>query len=60
MKLTEIMLGLLKILGYLWTFGWFSFSMRYAAAFQFETGPLSKFEPLGFSLINLIVEKMRQ
>lgn len=32
--------------------------MRYAAAYQFESGPLSKFEPLGFSLIGLVLTKM--
>jgi hypothetical protein len=50
--------GLLKLLGYVWTFAWISFSMRYAAAYQFESGPLSKFKPLGFSLIHFVSTKL--
>lgn len=50
-KLT-VYLDLWKILGYLWTFFWISLSMRYAASYQFESGALSRHEPLGFSIID--------
>ncbi|TVY81892.1 Acetyltransferase sirH [Lachnellula suecica] len=46
---------LLEIIGYLWTFGFISFSMRYAASYQFETGGLSHYEPLKYSLIDWMV-----
>jgi hypothetical protein len=51
---------MLRMLGYVWTFAWISFSMRYAAAYQFESGPLSKFDPLQFSLIQSVIAKMSQ
>lgn len=47
--------GLLRCLGYLWTFGWISFSMRYAARYQYEHGALSVYKPQRFSLIGFVV-----
>jgi hypothetical protein len=48
----------LKIMGYLWTFAWISWSMRYAASYQYETGALNHYEPLEFSVINLVAGKI--
>jgi hypothetical protein len=42
--------------GFAWTFAWFSFSMRYAAANQFESGPLSEFKPLKFSVLQTVAK----
>ena len=53
-----VKIAMLKIFGYLWTFGWISYSMRYAASYQFETGPLNHHEPLKFSPIDFIVSKL--
>ena len=48
----------LKIMGYLWTFAWISWSMRYAAAYQYETGAMNHYEPLKFSVVDLVAGKM--
>ncbi|CZT52371.1 uncharacterized protein RSE6_13703 [Rhynchosporium secalis] len=45
---------LLKCLGYLWTFSWISYSMRYAARYQFEHGALSVYDPFRYSIINYL------
>lgn len=45
-----------KMVGYLWTFAWISFSMRYAARYQFESGPLSVHEPLNYSFISWVMK----
>ncbi|KAL2063760.1 hypothetical protein VTL71DRAFT_5565 [Oculimacula yallundae] len=51
--------ALLKCFGYVWTVSWISFSMRYAARYQFEHGALSVHEPLKYSLIDLLIVRDR-
>jgi hypothetical protein len=34
--------------------------MRYAAAYQYETGALNHYEPLQFSVIDLVAGKIRR
>ncbi|KAH7403094.1 hypothetical protein BKA64DRAFT_641113 [Cadophora sp. MPI-SDFR-AT-0126] len=50
---------LLKCFGYFWTVSWISFSMRYAARYQFEHGALSVHEPFKNSLIDFLVGKLK-
>ncbi|PVH77325.1 hypothetical protein DL98DRAFT_534917 [Cadophora sp. DSE1049] len=50
---------LLKCFGYFWTVSWISFSMRYAARYQFEHGALSVHEPFRNSLIDFLVGKLK-
>ncbi|KAH6702910.1 hypothetical protein BKA61DRAFT_704299 [Leptodontidium sp. MPI-SDFR-AT-0119] len=50
---------LLKCFGYLWTISWISFSMRYAARYQFEHGALSVHEPFKNSLIDFLASKVK-
>lgn len=57
-SLADYALGLLKCFGYLWTVSWISFSMRYAARYQFEHGALSVHEPLKHSLIDFLASKI--
>ncbi|KAK0128104.1 hypothetical protein ONS95_000089 [Cadophora gregata] len=51
--------ALLKCIGYFWTISWISFSMRYAARYQFEHGALSAHEPFKNSLIDILVAKLK-
>jgi hypothetical protein len=45
------------MMGYIWTFAWISWSMRYAAAWQYEAGALSVYEPWRFSAMDLMVRR---
>ena len=52
-------LAFLKCFGYIWTVSWISFSMRYAARYQFEHGALSVHEPFKTSFIDYLVAKIK-
>lgn len=49
--------GFLKVVGYVWTFSWISFSMRYAARYQYEHGALSFHGPLKLSLVDSLIRE---